>query len=274
MVQCTQCNQELDEDFGLVTCQNCGAQLLIEMDGQVVDANSQNSNTSQEEVADTPSSPDAFSAVQELTQNMLSELDDNNYEEPAEDSIEEPMSEEFQHEEVGSFDEAQEFVEPESSMPEPENNWDMDEEAVESSEPQSQEPEEPMGFQQTDTAESDDSEPVEQSVVQESWPEEDAKPPENMMQEIQDFANSDESALEQGPLLYDLRIQGIDTRELRGEILEYLNDSRLGLDLENLKIDQGTLIVKSLNPVVVSVIAQRLKPLPIVLDWRQHAAFS
>lgn len=271
MVQCTQCNQELDEDFGLVTCQNCGAQLLIEMDGQVVDANSNDSNPSQEEAPDNSSSQDAFSAVQELTQNMLSELDDH-YEDSAEEepSHEQPISEELPQEGVENFDEAQEFVEQEL-LQQPENNWDMDQESVQE---QNQVPEEPMSFQEADEAESNISEPVEESVIQESWPEEQSSQSENMMQEIQDFANSDESALGQGALLYDIRIQGIDTKELRGEILEQLNDSRLGLDLENLKIDQGTLLLKSLNPVVVSVIAQRLKPLPIVLDWRQHAAYS
>ncbi|MCH2534066.1 MAG: hypothetical protein MK008_06460 [Bdellovibrionales bacterium] len=273
MVQCTQCNSELDEDFGLVTCQNCGAQLLIEMDGQVVDAHSNESNQSAEPAQEEASS-DAFSAVQELTQNMLSELDENNQ---TADVFDSPQAEESSPEELEGFDENQEMV-SEEPVQEPENQWDLEQE-VSYPEQDQEEFEEPqdspsVAQEMEPPVQQNISEPVEDSVIQESWPEEESHHPNDMMQEIQDFANSDESALEQGALLYDIRIQGIDTKELRGEILEYLNDSKLGLDLESLKIDQGTLIVKSLNPVVVSVIAQRLKPLPIVLDWRQHAAYS
>ena len=41
MVKCTQCNSELEEDFGLVTCQNCGAQLAVQAPAAVSDTSAE-----------------------------------------------------------------------------------------------------------------------------------------------------------------------------------------------------------------------------------------
>lgn len=38
MVQCPTCHSQIDEDFGLVTCPSCGAQVLIEIEGDVATA--------------------------------------------------------------------------------------------------------------------------------------------------------------------------------------------------------------------------------------------
>ena len=35
MLQCPSCDTTLDQDFGMVTCQNCGAVLIIEISGDV-----------------------------------------------------------------------------------------------------------------------------------------------------------------------------------------------------------------------------------------------
>lgn len=274
MVQCTQCNSELDEDFGLVTCQNCGAQLLIEMDGQVVDASSsQPEGQSSLDVNELETSDNvAFSANKELTQNMLSDLEsESNQLDSFQDFNNFQIDEPEESEESHQPNEAAEYRGDEQQIDEPEPQaldnfleFDNSEENIDTA------------LDNQEVAESEDEpEPV---TINAQWPDHsnvgESQNSANVMQEIQEYANSEESALDQGPLLYDLRIQGIDTKELRNQVLEHLSDSQLGIEAEQLKIDQGCLILDSLNPVITSVIVQRIKALPVIVDWRQHAAYS
>lgn len=89
-------------------------------------------------------------------------------------------------------------------------------------------------------------------------------------EDVTEFANSN---LDSGALLYDIQIAGIDLADIRYEVFEELQDSRLALDLDQLKdsILDGVLEIKSLNPIKAAVIIKRIRKLSVQMTWRQYA---
>ncbi len=98
-----------------------------------------------------------------------------------------------------------------------------------------------------------------------------AEPHSEVMAEINDFANSDESNLKDGQWLYTLTIDSIDTEDLREEVIEYLRDPKLAIPHELLNFELPTLVLKDLNAVKASVIVSRVKHLPVGLSWEQRS---
>lgn len=90
--------------------------------------------------------------------------------------------------------------------------------------------------------------------------------------EINQFASSEDSSLKQGMLIYNLTIKNIDTEDLKQEILEILKENKLNIDTKKLKFALPTLELKDLNPVKVSVIVSKIKHLPIDVEWAQKSA--
>jgi hypothetical protein len=88
-------------------------------------------------------------------------------------------------------------------------------------------------------------------------------------QDVIDFGNQDQPTLGFGALVYDLEIKGVDTPEIREDILSALTDTRLGLDGHGIiaTIKNGTLLIPQLNPVKASIILSRLKYLPLEVSW-------
>lgn len=96
----------------------------------------------------------------------------------------------------------------------------------------------------------------------------------NAIDEINQFASSQESSLQKGSLIYNLTIKNIDTEDLKEEIMEVLKEDKLGIDTKKLKFSLPTLELKDLNPVKVSVIVSRIKHLPIDLEWTQRSVIT
>ncbi len=88
-------------------------------------------------------------------------------------------------------------------------------------------------------------------------------------QDVADFGNQELGSLASGVLVYDLKISGIDTIELRENLKECLSDKRLNISVETAMagIKTGELNLNNLNPVVTSVIVSRLKHLPLAIKW-------
>lgn len=98
-------------------------------------------------------------------------------------------------------------------------------------------------------------------------------PPEEpgaAFREIEDFGNQD---LHSGPLDYTLRIEGLDSGELKTKLKDVLSDSRLNLNTNQVlsALAYGKLELRGLNPVKVTYIVSRLKHLPLKISWRQSA---
>lgn len=93
------------------------------------------------------------------------------------------------------------------------------------------------------------------------------------LSEIADYGNSLVSNALEGPILYDIYIAGIDTKDLRKALMEELVDTKLGITIEDLSegIQDGCLILKGLSGVKSSVIVNRLIPYSFEMQWRQYA---
>jgi len=93
--------------------------------------------------------------------------------------------------------------------------------------------------------------------------------PSPLFQDVVDFGNVNQPAQGFGALVYDLKIQGVDTVEIREEVTLCLTDSRLQLDVPTLmgQIEKGVLLVKQINPVKASVILTRMRHLPLSISW-------
>lgn len=90
---------------------------------------------------------------------------------------------------------------------------------------------------------------------------------------ISAYANSEISAAKDGPLVVSLIISGIDTKDLRTDVREALQDSRFGWDATTLMgtIKGGVLRIDQISPVKATVIVNRIKNLAVQIRWEQNA---
>ena len=87
------------------------------------------------------------------------------------------------------------------------------------------------------------------------------------------YANSELSQAKDGPLLFKLSVSGIDSKEMRESIREALGDPRFGWDAAEVmsRIKLGRLTIDALSPVKATVLVNRLKRMPVRIEWEQHA---
>ncbi len=90
---------------------------------------------------------------------------------------------------------------------------------------------------------------------------------------ISAYANSELSSAKDGPLVVTVIISGIDTKDLRGEIRQALQDSRFGWDAGALmaSIKGGILSLPRISPVKASIVINRIKNLAVQIRWEQNA---
>lgn len=90
---------------------------------------------------------------------------------------------------------------------------------------------------------------------------------------VSGYANSEYSQGKDGPFLFNLHIDGLDSKEIRESLREAMNDSRFGWDTSQLlgQIRAGKLLIKNVSPVKASILVNRLKRLPLSITWEQHA---
>jgi hypothetical protein len=132
---------------------------------------------------------------------------------------------------------------------------------------------EPMGFE-TDSAASPDPFAEEPAAVAEFDQSPAPTPPEPMdpLGEIRDFGNAVASTFRDGNLQYTLIIRGVDSKDLRSELLACLQDEKFGWNINEIdeSIREGTLRLPDLSPAKAHVIINRIKYLPFDVDWLQH----
>ncbi len=85
------------------------------------------------------------------------------------------------------------------------------------------------------------------------------------LNEISDFGNSDVAS----PMLFSVRIEGLDTRESIQNLFEALSDKKFNFVSEDLikKIKNGELQIDDLNPVAAHVLAKRIQFLDLQATW-------
>lgn len=91
-----------------------------------------------------------------------------------------------------------------------------------------------------------------------------------------DFANADQTPGRDGNLRYNLTVTGIDTADLRVELLAALSDKRFLLDPQTLikTVKNGELKIDNLSAVKTALLVAMLRPLPLRLKWEQHAIYQ
>ncbi len=96
------------------------------------------------------------------------------------------------------------------------------------------------------------------------------------LQEINNFANSEESRAREGILFYQVKIAGIDSADLIASVRSCLEDSKLNINIVELikSIKTGVLVIPKLNAVKASVIVSRLKEFPFDIQWSQMSLIS
>lgn len=84
------------------------------------------------------------------------------------------------------------------------------------------------------------------------------------------YANSQDAVA--GPLSYTIHLRGLELADTFEKLREALTDSRFGWDPEEImgQVRAGALTIKSVNPTKASILINRVKYLPIEIDWRQE----
>ncbi len=95
------------------------------------------------------------------------------------------------------------------------------------------------------------------------------QPKKEDFSDVLEFANSVE---DNGVITYSLTIKGIDLSHLHEQIVEALSDPKFNWQVAEImsKIQSGTLVLESLSPAKTVVLVQRLKYLPVEIQWRQN----
>ncbi len=88
---------------------------------------------------------------------------------------------------------------------------------------------------------------------------------ENAISDIQNFGNQNVEA----NLTFNLKVSGLDTKDLVGYFFDSINDSKFGWVAEDImkSMSNGQCVIKNIRPVSAYVIAKRLQFIDIILEW-------
>ncbi len=88
---------------------------------------------------------------------------------------------------------------------------------------------------------------------------------ENAITDIQNFGNQNIDA----NLTFNLKVEGLDTKEVVGYFYDSINDSKLGWVAEEImkSVSQGQCVIKNIKPVSAYILAKRLQFVDVKLDW-------
>lgn len=253
MLKCPNCQSSLKSDFGYETCSKCGSVVFIDLDGSVVlqeeHHESLDFETDEEEaiVSGDAALPDMSSDIQ-ITEDIGGNFDLAE-EEIVSDDEDEIYEDEESH--IGGYEVFESHVTSEA------NGAFFDKET-------SDEDSEDVSFE-------DDSENVFEDNTEDDGTGQEyvVTTADDFLEEMQMFGEIDSDKFKESIYFFDIEIAGIDSKDIRDEILESLNDERLaliGTDF-NRQISNGILILKAISAVKAHVIIQRISHLPCEISW-------
>lgn len=243
MAKCPNCQNEIIDDFGLVTCAKCGAQVMINFDGQAsIDTKHDGPPAGMVQVAGDDLVAD--SAVKKMLNRQSSVVG----------QLSEQLSVDLGHESV-----AQRAPAPESEPP-----LNQFRPLHEASSPEEIEPNPAPMPKEPDYEEPIYEEPLEPEIKKEVTSD---------MSDIAKFGNSSMSQAREGSLLFDIYISGIDTADIRSQVREALTDTRFVWDAQAFmaRLRNGELRIKDVSAIKSAIIIQRLRSVPVDVRWEQHA---
>lgn len=93
------------------------------------------------------------------------------------------------------------------------------------------------------------------------------------MSDVARFGNSDVSGGREGPLRYNLFIEGVDTVDVREAFREALTDRKLMWDTDQIlrSLRNGRVNIQNIAPTKAYILITRLRGLPVQVRWEQYA---
>jgi hypothetical protein len=91
-------------------------------------------------------------------------------------------------------------------------------------------------------------------------------------QEIADYGNQEEVI---SSISYDVKIQGLDSKEVMLLFKESIEDSKFAWLTQDIlgQIKNGEVTLRNLNPIQAFVLASRIQFLDLDIEWKQNVAF-
>ena len=276
-MNCPSCNAKLDQDFGMVTCQSCKAVLMIDISGKIQTATDvphpfdgdESSDFEDESVIEEPQEDNFNEGFDESDELVASGVDEEN-------SIEEPEGDFF--EETEQHDDADESGfqtdDHDSGDFEPVDDFSEDQDDMTSVESMEESFEEPMDNPIEDPVEEEPPQaqfdsPVEEDEEIETFEMPSAPDPDPV--DITDFANSEDSNMDQGDLVYDITVSRLDSKDQKDSLKYVLLDEKLKINHHEFlkKIKGGKVVIPDLNPIKAKRIVEQLQFLDLDIKWRQ-----
>ncbi|MCO5112937.1 MAG: hypothetical protein M9899_02055 [Bdellovibrionaceae bacterium] len=308
MAHCPSCQTEIGDDFGLVNCPGCGVVCFVDLDGNAILQNEdlQNFDTSSiaEEVTDglglSSQYDGATGTIEDSSIEESWQIDETTTEEEpwdggiaaTEESLEGLVEEAYSAESLEA-DDTEEVTDPQGVSLQEDTYSDDEANAYENYEEDSLEDE--LLADESGTAETDESATEdfgEDNEVQDleamtsssggGSEDDDALDTgtpspmsvDDFLNEIEVFGGMDSEPFQASAYFFDITISGIDSKDIRTEILETLSNSKLRLEEENLskKIVAGQLQLFQIPAVKAAIIIQSLAHLNCELDWKLKEA--
>lgn len=263
-IACPQCGTQTDVDFGMAQCSNCQAVFYVNIDGST--------NQSDDKVSEAIAPEENFSEmpIESESSPENSNLENDNQSWSGgweENSVEEPVSSDS-----GNSWGVSSSVEENSEV----NQWESEEvikpDEVNQASNNNEIPEDVVPI---DSVEQEDFESIDSENA--TWSSDSIQTGDmsasDMINDVVEFGNSEDSGAREGIISYNLLIKGIDTSVERALIHEVLEDRKLMLSPEELmlEIDNGELLIEKLNPVKTAVIVAGLHNSGLKVLWSQHA---
>lgn len=238
MAQCPSCATEVAGDFGMATCPQCSLVFMIGIDG----------TTSAPEEAEVFASDESLYSAN-----------------PSEDAQAEETDQESTYQE-SDYGSSSSFTEYPATGEDPAVVREF-EEAISGEEASDSavdaEPEQELEYNDNFLSGMDNDLSVEDpdaTVV-------DVKDPLG----VQRFDQGRASQLVDGPYYYDVTIDGLDTAEIKDEVMAALKDPRFQWTAEDIKKNfrQGKLVFKNLNPIKAVLMVIKLQHVDVDISWVQ-----
>lgn len=252
MAVCPKCKTPLREDFGLETCSGCGIVVFVNDDKVSL----------QEDEPSLEASEDSLAEVGAIVGDDAETISESG-------SLEFGVGSEI----IGSLESEVAASEIEPEADDLQNLFEdiASDEALESADSFEFENLESDDFQILEN-ENSKSERAQAKLSEDNSagsPTEVLTSADDFLAEMQLFGEMDSEKFQDAIYFFDIEIASIDSKDVRDEILDILDDSKLNLKLEPLgpKIKNGTLLLPAIPAVKAYIIIQKISHLPCELSW-------
>lgn len=246
MAQCPACATEVAIDFGMATCPQCSLVFMVGIDGAA-------------SMPEEAPSDEAYGEEASAAESIV--------EQDAGDSLYDATAyQESEYESPLAFSDEATAMESESVADENDSLYDMGSEPTEMISSM-----ESFGESNEETQYNENfiTDMSQETVIDDPEATEIMNPQDPLG--VQSFDKSRASQLVDGPYYYDVTVQGLDTPELKDQVMEALQDQRFQWTSEDIKKNfrNGALVLKNLNPIKAVLLVIKLQHIDVDISWKQ-----